>query len=798
MPAEWVDTVRRMSPQALEGEPEFSYHYAAQLLWQRGFREPESLAGFLDPGAYEPTSAWAFGAEMVKAVERLRRAFCPPAQGTPTCSSPEKVAIWGDFDADGITATAVLWEALGHCFPPETHLRYYIPNRFTESHGLSRGGIDQLADWGCQLLITCDTGSTSLAEIDYAHQRGMEVIITDHHTLPGDRPPVVAILNPRQLPPGHPLGTLSGVAVAYKLMEAFYASLDAHGADAHPSDPQTLLDLVAIGLIADLVELTGDCRYLAQRGLERLQQHLDPAVPSPRPGIAELLTLCKRTGDRPSDISFGIGPRINAVSRIHGDAHFCVELLTSRDVARCKTLALEAELANTRRKTLQRDLLRQVNHRLAGVDLATTQVIVLADEQWSAGILGLVAGQVAQQYGRPTLLLSLDPIDPNQPDARRLARGSARSLPGLDLYELFQSQAHLLHRYGGHPLAAGLSLPVENLPLFTAALNRQVREILGGQAGETGPVLGFDLTVTVAELGKDLFRELKRLEPYGMGNPVPRLRVQQVWFTDVRRSRLQDLRRQKVGFVKTDFLLWDETVREGFPGEWWDHAPEDVPKGRVDVLVELDYNTYQRQYKVRLIDWHPAQPEPGSMQAAAKLHPMVDWRRGEPDPLADALVMTHCPVAWAEWQPWLQQAMRAGQPLAIAYAPPLDQPPGTLWAQLVGIAKYVSRTGKPVALAALQERLGLSAPTLALGLKGLTRVGFQVEPSPSGQIQITGPGEREGLGATDPASLPEVQIFLASVQEEQFRHRYFYQVPIATLEHMVSGAGNLPGDVARD
>ena len=274
-----------------------------QLLWQRGWRNLADIRGYLQTEAYQPTSPLAFGEEMEWAIARLIQA----------CEQAEKVAIWGDFDADGLTATAVLWEGLGQFFSQSAHLRYYIPNRFTESHGLSISGLDQLANWGCTLIVTCDTGSTAATELAHAKTLGIDVIVTDHHTLAETRPPVVALINPRQLSPGHPLGDLSGVAVAYKLVEALYE----HSPKVPQQSLETLLDLVAIGLIADLVALRGDCRYLTQRGLQVLEAQAKTGV---RPGVTKLLDLCKRTGDRPSDVAFGIGPRINAVSRIHGDA----------------------------------------------------------------------------------------------------------------------------------------------------------------------------------------------------------------------------------------------------------------------------------------------------------------------------------------------------------------------------------------------------------------------------------------------------------------------------------------------
>ncbi|PSB06148.1 single-stranded-DNA-specific exonuclease RecJ, partial [filamentous cyanobacterium CCP2] len=237
IPASFLQAVQEQSDRLL-GQKQTGT-YAAQLLWQRGIRDLEKIPGLLDPDLYQPASPFEFGDEMQWAVKRLMQA----QQGE------ESIAIWGDFDADGITATAVLWDGLGQFFPQQEKLTYFIPNRLTESHGLSIAGLDRLAAQNCSLIVTCDTGSTNLRELEYAQELGIDVIITDHHTLPPDRPSVTAIINPRALPREHPLAHLSGVAVAYKLVEAFYLTLP-----NVPDRPvESLLDLVAIGLIADLV-----------------------------------------------------------------------------------------------------------------------------------------------------------------------------------------------------------------------------------------------------------------------------------------------------------------------------------------------------------------------------------------------------------------------------------------------------------------------------------------------------------------------------------------------------------------
>lgn len=790
-PSDWVETVRQLHPDAGQ--------FTAQLLWQRGIRDRNHLLGFLDPTQYQPTSPWEFGDEMRWAVRRLMQAL----------ERQERVAIWGDFDADGVTATSVLWDGLGEFFPQHQRLVYYIPNRFTESHGLSRFGIEQLAQQNCHVIVTCDTGSTSQAEIEYAIALGMDVIVTDHHTLPEQRPPVTAIINPRSLPPLHPLASLSGVAVAYKLVEALY--LEAPEIPQHPLSD--LLDLVAIGLIADLVDLRGDCRYLAQLGIEQLQQNVTSEHPR-RPGVARLLQLCKRAGDRPTDISFGLGPRINAVSRVHGDARFCVELLTSQDPQRCRQLAEETELANARRKELQRTVMRQVEQQLAQIDLSTTEVVVLVGEQWPIGILGLAAGQVAQTTGKPAILLNQEPLnssggtDEIAPLIPRFAWGSARSVNGIDLYELVKGQEYLLTRFGGHPFAAGLCLPVSNVPLFADSINQQLRQHPEQFRRTTVPVLQADLHVTVAELGKDLFRELKLLEPYGMGNPIPRLLIQDCWFEGISNTRIQDLRGQKLQYLKTTFTIYDESNTTGFPGIWWDHYREDLPQGRCNAIAELDFNAYSKKYEIRLIDIQPSSTshtpispleldwivdqrhEKQVLEQATPLTLLttgatVDSSTVDPstiDPLAvnPSIVITDCPSSWDDLMPLFQKAAKSQQTLAIAYASPSLIPSNEIWQQLVGIAKYLSRTQQSVSRSHLKQRFHVCDRTLQLGLDTLAQAGFQILEQ-SDQVYINQTPSTAKIWATQQFE-DALQMFLAAIAEDQFQQRYFAAVSLPTIQ----------------
>jgi single-stranded-DNA-specific exonuclease len=749
--------------------------YAAQLLWQRGIQDLERLPGFFDPDCYQPIDPFAFGQEMKRAVKRLSLAR----------QAGEKVTIWGDFDADGITSTSVLWDGLGQFFLQQQQLNYYIPNRLTESHGLNQTGIERLASQGTKLIVTCDTGSTNLEEIEYSHHLGIDIIVTDHHTLPEERPPVVSIINPRYFSDTHPLYHLSGVAVAYKLVEALYQTLP----DIPQQPLEELLDLVAIGLVADLVKLSGDCRYLAQKGIQQLKRQANPATAT-RPGVARLLELCRRNGDRPTDISFGIGPRINAVSRIHGDASFCVELLTSHDRDLTQQLAEETELANTRRKSVQKKTIEEVKKKLERQDLSTTSVIVLEDPQWQGGVLGLVAGQIAQEYGRPTILLSSGQENDEEEerenieaDGGLLARGSARSVNNIDLYDLVNSQKHLLHRFGGHPFAAGLSLPLENLLLFREGIDRQLKQIT--DIHSLTPNIAADLSVTVDELGKKLFWELQLIEPCGMGNPTPKLLIQNCWFEGVWNSNSQDLKGNKVQYLKTTFTIRDNSSKKGFPGIWWGHPKEDLPSNQnCDAIVELDYNSYgEGRYEVRLLEVRTRTNSAQLSTHVDTVERMLDYRAAkvetiDTEQIERCHILEKCPIAWEEIQKSYQQAIAADRKLALAYSPPQTVEPKQIWHQLVGVAKYLSRTGKGATRDKLKEKLGLSDRTLELGLKTLSRSGFTCH------YQNKSWYFRHAANIS-PEADSAIALFLEAIGEEQFQSQYFAQVSLSTLQSQI-------------
>ncbi len=384
----------------------------AEMLARRGILDPGQARVFLDPDLYAPAPANELP-DLEVAAERLRRAI---HQG-------ERVIIWGDFDADGMTSAAVLFQTLRRL---EANVAFHIPSRH-QGHGLHRLDLDRLIEAGAGLILTCDTGVTAHEEVAFANSRGAEVIVTDHHVL-GDRlPPALAVVNTHRLSPSHPKATLPGVGVAHELARA----LDPAGALA-------ALDLVAVGTVADVATLTGDTRYYVQQGIAALR------------GTARLglRAMYEAAGLRPEGIteehiSFVLAPRLNSFGRL-ADATRGVELLITDDAVRARTLAMEVEGLNSRRRWLTKQV---TDAALSQIERDPSlseghQALVLSQPTWPPGVIGVVAGRLAERFGMPAVLIATPPGE--------TARGSGRSLPGVDLIAALTECASLLEGYGGH------------------------------------------------------------------------------------------------------------------------------------------------------------------------------------------------------------------------------------------------------------------------------------------------------------------------------------------------------------
>jgi single-stranded-DNA-specific exonuclease len=356
----------------------------------------------------------------------------------------------------------------------------------------------------------------------------------------------------------------------------------------------------------------------------------------------------------------------------------------------------------------------------------------------------------------------------------------------VDLYQLVKDQAHLLHRFGGHPFAAGLSLLVENIPLFIAAINQQLRQSLGSTT--LTPTVQADLTVKVADLGKELFLELKVLEPCGMGNPVPKLLIQNCWFENAWHRNQQDWQGKKVQYIKTEFDIRDDSGRSAFPGLWWGHYKDELPIGRCDCIAELDYNTFKKRYEIRLIAVRPSVNSALNTQHSPLILDLrnQEYSQATANTTQDlALILEDCPTSWDNLRLWLRRCLAISrsastldnqQQLAIAWSKPNHQPPNQIWLTLVGIAKYLSRTNQPVTRVQLLEKIGISDQTLLVGIKALKHLGFTVKRQDN-YLQITWHPSDRAENLADEA----VARFLAAVREEQFQQQYFAEVPLSTI-----------------
>jgi single-stranded-DNA-specific exonuclease len=408
----------------------------SRALIRRGFRTPASARAFLEPGLYPVTPASALP-DLDPALRRIWKAL----------RQNERICVWGDFDVDGQTATTVLVQTLRAI---GANVTYHIPVRARESHGIKVEYLKTEIDNGATLILTCDTGISEHEAVTYATSRGVDVLITDHHDLPEGRlPDALAVINPKRLPSNHPLYSLAGVGVAYKLAEALLENANTD------LPPDSLLDLAALGLVADVADLTGDTRYLVQRGLAQLRRNQ-------RLGLQIMLELAGTNPGQLTEthIGFTIGPRLNALGRL-GDANPIVELLTTRDPSRARVLAAQLEGLNQQRRLLTSQVTRAALGQLQeNPALLEQAALVLHHPEWPAGIIGIVAGRLAERYRKPTLLLTgTDPI-----------RGSARSVEGVHISEAIRACEKLLHGFGGHPMAAGLSLAAQNL----SALRREL------------------------------------------------------------------------------------------------------------------------------------------------------------------------------------------------------------------------------------------------------------------------------------------------------------------------------------
>jgi single-stranded-DNA-specific exonuclease len=560
----------------------------AELLARRGLTSPEAAQAFLDPDLYAPAPP-ADLPDLATAAERLYRAI----------TRGEKIAVWGDFDADGQTATTLLVSLLRDL---KAEVIFYIPQRLTESHGIKLDPLKRLIDQRINILLTCDTGIAEHEAIAYAQAQGVTVLVTDHHDLPDRLPEAAALVNPKRLPPTHPLRSLPGVGVAFKLAQQV---LQLAGEGDRADD---YLDLVALGVVADVAELTADTRYLLQRGLDRLRR-------TQRLGLQTLMDFAKIDAANISaeHIGFGLGPRLNALGRL-GDANLAVELLTTTNLSRARILASQLDGLNNQRKLLMDQITAAAQETIAKEPaLLEYAALVVHQAHWHSGVIGPVANRLAEQYQRPVVMLVGDD---------KVLRGSARSIAGVDITTALKRCGDFILSVGGHPGAAGVSLPAANLAVFRRALSQAVEAVRDPNAIQAG--LTIDVELPFDQITFELAQQIDRLAPFGAGNPAIVLATRQVAIEHERTFGRKGEHRE--------VTLSDRTGRAQRL-IWWRGAETDLPDGPLDVAYSIKTTSFRGDLSLSLewIDFRPAEAPAIEVAAPIVLIEIVDWRAQPPE-----------------------------------------------------------------------------------------------------------------------------------------------------------------------
>lgn len=471
-------------------------HPVPELLLRRGVATTQDAQIFFSPSLDDLHDPFLMP-DMDKAVNRLNKAM----------GAKERIMIYGDYDVDGTTAVALVYKYLQNYY---SNIEYYIPTRYEEGYGISRKSIEYAAENDVKLVVVLDCGIKAIEEITYAKQLGIDFIICDHHVPDEELPPAVAILNPKMPGSPYPCPHLSGCGVGFKFMQGFAKS---NGLGNH-NELDSLLDLVAVSIAADIVPIIGENRIMAYHGLRRLNSN-------PNLGLRSIIRLCKLTNKdiTISDVIFKIGPRINASGRMQSGME-AVGLLVTRDLHDAYQRGAEIDQYNKDRKELDKKITEEANELIENnINIVHgKRSIVIYNKNWHKGIIGIVASRLTELYYKPSVVLTY---------ANGMATGSSRSVQGFDIYAAVNSTRHLLENFGGHTYAVGLSLKEENIDEFSRLFEEYVAKNI--QPNQLSPHLDIDADITFADITPDLVAWLKKFNPFGPGNQKPVFRTRNVF-----------------------------------------------------------------------------------------------------------------------------------------------------------------------------------------------------------------------------------------------------------------------------
>ena len=538
------------------------------LLVNRGIRTEDEARRFFRPQLTHLLDPFLFE-DMQKAVDRLNEAL----------GKKERILVYGDYDVDGCTTVALVYRFLQQYY---SNIDYYIPSRNEEGYGVSRQGVNYAHETGVGLVIVLDCGIKAVEEITYAKELGIDFIICDHHVPDPVLPPAVAILNAKKEDSTYPYKDLCGCGVGFKLMQGFAINNGIEFCNLIP-----LLDLCAISIASDIVPIMGENRILAYHGLRQLNQN-------PSTGVKALIDICGLTGKDLSlnDIIFKIGPRINASGRMQNGKE-AVSLLIEKDADAAKEKAATINEYNEQRKDLDKSMTEEANQIVASLDHQHEhKAIVLYNEEWHRGVIGIVASRLTEIYFRPAVVLTR---------TDDIVTGSARSVAGFDVYSAIDSCRDLLENFGGHTYAAGLSLKVENVPEFKRRFEEYVDKYILPE--QTNAVLTYEAKIDFKDVNFRFYTDLRRFSPYGPENPKPMFCTEQVY--DYGTSRVVGREQEHIKLELVDSK--SSRVMNGIAFGQSSQARYIKTKQAFDIVYSLEENSHKHgEVQLQIEDIKPA------------------------------------------------------------------------------------------------------------------------------------------------------------------------------------------------
>ena len=550
------------TPEALDLARSLDLHpQVASCLWQRDCRNPEQIRAFLDPRLQTLGDPFLL-TDLRPAAERILRAI----------AARERIVIFGDYDVDGITSSALLWRVLRRL---GAEVETFLPLRMEEGYGLSQDGVERCVEQHRPaLLIAVDCGTTAVPQVAWLRQRGIDVLIVDHHALPPELPHANALVNP-QRDPATRLDYLASVGLVFKVCHGL---LKLAGEGSRQVDLREYLDFVALGTVADIVPLIEENRVLVRRGLRQLEHTLWA-------GLRALVDVAQVTFPvTAQDVGFRLGPRLNASGRL-GDAMLSLRLLQTDDRNEAIGIAAELNRNNRERQSVEMETFVQAEAQLEeNYDPACDWGIVLSGKNWHWGVIGIVASRLLRRYHRPTIVIGVNEDG--------IGKGSGRSIDGISIVQALRDCSPHLELFGGHDMAAGLNIRSDRIDAFRDAFNREVRR----QAGQGNDVfqstLALSGVVSMPEVNDDLYRQFEQLAPFGRHNPEPLFRFEPVLYT-----------RPPQPFGKNHVKLFVRAERGEIEAIGFGLGQHDWTRPPQCLAGTLDWDDYRNRVQIRISDW---------------------------------------------------------------------------------------------------------------------------------------------------------------------------------------------------